>query len=112
VADFFNELNKSKIPHLVLTAETDDFDDEVTQQWRDEGFDAVYVPMGEDGGGGGGGGAEHVRRVHAAGDAFGPGEYYGIVGKYISLSCHFLLVKFGICEEVVEANLGSSPWWR
>jgi len=73
---FFNSLNQSKVPHLILAAETDDFTDEVTQQWRDEGFDTVYVPLGEENVGN-----EFVKRVHAIGDKFGVGEYYGIVGK-------------------------------
>ena len=71
---FFNQLNKSKIPHIVLAAETEDFDEEVTKQWREEGFDTVYVAFLN-------GGNEFIKRVRAAGDSFGVGEYYGIVGK-------------------------------
>ena len=67
-------MNKSKIPHIVLAAETEDFDEEVTQQWREEGFDTAYVPLLN-------GGMEFVKRVHAAGDNFGVGESYGIVGN-------------------------------
>jgi hypothetical protein len=73
--NFFNQLNKTKIPHLVLTAETEDFDEEVIKQWREEGFDTAYVPLLN-------GGSEYVNRVHRTGDSFGAGEYYGIVGKY------------------------------
>ena len=71
---FFNHLNQTKVPHLVLTAETEDFDDEITRRWREEGFDTIYVPLMD-------GGDQYLQRVHRAGDSFGSGEYYGIVGK-------------------------------
>lgn len=71
---FFNSLNKTNIPHIVLAAETEDFDEEVTQQWKDEGFDAAYVPLLN-------GGSEFIKRIHTIGDTFGAGEYYGIVGN-------------------------------
>ncbi|KAI7158164.1 dienelactone hydrolase [Hortaea werneckii] len=69
---FFNSLNKTVVPHIVLTAETDDFDEETTQQWRDEGFDTAYVPLL-------GGGNDFINRLHRTGDAFGVSEYYAIV---------------------------------
>lgn len=59
---------------MVLAAETEDFDEEIPQQFKDEGFDMAYVPLLN-------GGQEFVDRVHRAGDGFGVGEYYGIVGK-------------------------------
>jgi len=68
---FFNSLNKSVVPHIVLTAETDDFDEETTQQWKDEGFDTAYVPLL-------GGGNDFINRLHRTGDAFGVSEYYAI----------------------------------
>lgn len=77
--NFFNHLNQTKTPNLVLTAETEDFDEELTRQWLEEGFNTVYVPMLK-------GGNDFVNRVHAAGDGFGAGGYYGIVGTY-ALSC-------------------------
>lgn len=58
----------------MLTAETEDFDEEITQQFKDEGFDTAYVPLLN-------GGNEFVNRIHRTGDSFGVGEYYGIVGK-------------------------------
>lgn len=72
--DFFNSLNQTKTPHVILTAETEDFDEETTQQWRDEGFDTKYVALL-------GGGNDYIARVHAAGDAFGVSEYYAVVGN-------------------------------
>ncbi len=66
-------IQKSKVAHLVIAAETEDFDEEVMQQFRDEGFNTVYVPMLN-------GGDDFVTRVHNTGDTFGTSEYYGIVG--------------------------------
>ena len=57
-----------------MTAETEDFDEEISQQFRDEGFNTIYVPLLN-------GGQECVNRVHQGGDKFGVSEYYGIVGK-------------------------------
>ncbi|KAK0781923.1 hypothetical protein LTR75_014543 [Friedmanniomyces endolithicus] len=70
--DFFNLLNVTKNYNIVLTAETEDFDEETAQQWRDEGFRTVYVPLLN-------GGDQYITRVHREGDAFGASEYYGIV---------------------------------
>lgn len=72
--NFFNQLNKTKIAHVILTAETEDFDEETTQQWMDEGFDCKYVPFLN-------GGNEYISRLHAVGDSFGVSEYYAIVGN-------------------------------
>lgn len=71
---FFNSLNKSKLAHVILTAETEDFADEVTQQWQTEGFHTQYVALLS-------GGNDYIKRVHAMGDSFGPSEQYAIVGK-------------------------------
>lgn len=80
--DFFNSLNRTQIPHVILTAETEDFDEETTQQWRAEGFHTAYVPLLQ-------GGNDYITRIHAQGDAFGVGEYYAIVGRtHTMLSSH------------------------
>lgn len=71
---FFNVLNKSKIAHVILTAETDDFDEETGKKWSDEGFHTVYVPMLK-------GGNEFIKRLHTIGDNFGVSEQYAIVGN-------------------------------
>lgn len=71
---FFNVLNKSKIAHVILAAETDDFDKETAQKWRDEGFDVAYVPMLQ-------GGNDFIKRLHTVGDNFGVSEQYAIVGN-------------------------------
>jgi hypothetical protein len=72
--DFFNVLNKSKVPHVVLAAEDEDFDDETIKAWTDEGFDVQYVPMLK-------GGNDFIQRVHVVGDKFGVSEQYAIVGN-------------------------------
>lgn len=71
---FFNQLNQTKIPRLVICGETEDFDDECLQQFKDEGFDTAYVPMLN-------GGNDFIQRIHRQGDSFGVGEYYSIVGN-------------------------------
>ena len=69
-----NALNKSKIAHVILTAETEDFDEETAQKWRDEGFHCQYVPMLK-------GGNDFIKRLHTVGDNFGVSEQYAIVGN-------------------------------
>lgn len=71
---FFNVLNKSKVAHVILAAETDDFDEETEQQWKDEGFHVQYVPLEK-------GGSDFVQRLHNVGENFGVSEQYAIVKK-------------------------------
>ena len=71
---FFNQLNKTKIPHLVICGETEDFDEETIRQFKDEGFDTAYVGLEN-------AGNDFINQIHRTGDTFGAGEYYGIVGK-------------------------------
>ncbi|KAK3628817.1 hypothetical protein LTR56_018436 [Elasticomyces elasticus] len=70
--EFFNTLNKPENYNIVLTSDTEDFDEETSQQWRDEGFQTTYVPALN-------GGDQYIKRVHNAGDGFGAAEYYCIV---------------------------------
>lgn len=72
--NFFNHLNKSTTQHLIITAEDDEFDEELELKWRSEGFNTAYVPMGK-------GGNDYVQRLHMTGENFGTAEYYGIVGN-------------------------------
>lgn len=71
---------ESKVAHLVLAAETEDFDEETMQQWVDEGFDVRYVPFL-------GGGDDFIKRIHFTGDTFGPSEQYAIVGNTSPIVC-------------------------
>jgi hypothetical protein len=71
---FFNALNKSKVVHVIIAAESEDFAEEVIKQWQAEGFNVVYVPFGN-------GGKDFVARVKYTGDNIGVGEQYAVVGK-------------------------------
>ena len=77
---FFNSLNKSKVAHVILTAETEDFAEEVQEQWQQEGFHVVYVPFMD-------GSNDFINRIRLTGDAFGVGEQYAVVGN-ISKDLH------------------------
>lgn len=70
---FFNSLNKTKIAHLAICAETEDFDEEILQAWMDEGLHCAYVPLLK-------GGEDFIKRLHTVGDNFGVSEQYAIVG--------------------------------
>ncbi|KAI4731709.1 dienelactone hydrolase [Aureobasidium sp. EXF-10728] len=70
---FLKHLNVSKTPYIFLTAETDDFDEEIIAAWQGEGFVTTYVPFGD-------GGRDYVARMHAAPDqALGLNDQYAIV---------------------------------
>jgi hypothetical protein len=73
---FLKHLNVSKTPYIFLTAETDDFDEEIIAAWQEEGFVTTYVPYGD-------GGKDYVNRMHAAPDqALGLNDQYAIVGSF------------------------------
>jgi len=62
-------------PLLYFTAEDDDFDDETLQEWREEGFNVGYVPMGK-------GGKEYSERLNGLSRVgLGVGETFAIIGK-------------------------------
>lgn len=83
---FFKHLHTSQTNHVLLTAETDDFDDEITRRWKDQGFQVIYVPFGD-------GGGEYIRRLHGvAGRSVGVSERYAIVGEYHPFIALFLSV--------------------
>jgi hypothetical protein len=71
---FFNALNISKVVHVIIAAESEDFAEEVIQQWKAEGFNVIYVPFGN-------GGKDFVARVKYAGDNIGVSEQYAVVGN-------------------------------
>lgn len=71
---FLQHLNVSKTPYIFLTAETDDFDEQIIAAWQGEGFVTTYVPYGD-------GGRDYINRMHAAPDqAVGLSDQYAIVG--------------------------------
>jgi hypothetical protein len=73
---FLKHLNVRKTPHVVVTAEDDDFDVEIIKQLQGEGFNVQYVAMGEETGN------RYAQRLHdIANHMTGVNEYYAIVGK-------------------------------
>lgn len=78
---FLRHLNVRKTPYIFLTAETDDFDEEIIKAWQGEGFVTTYVPLDA-------GGQNYVRRLHAAADeVVGLSDQYAIVGSSSSATC-------------------------
>lgn len=59
-------------PKLVLTADDDDFDDQILLHLREEGFDATYLPLGE-------GGKAYKDELRHLADDLELGEDYGII---------------------------------
>lgn len=62
-------------PRLYVTAEDKDFDVQIINDWRNEGFLVEYVPMGN-------GGEQFVEKLERMGKKkLGPCETYGVVGE-------------------------------
>lgn len=77
-------------PKLYFTAESDDFDALTLAEWREEGFDVEYVPMGDVDGDDGG--EDYVRRLDRLGKRnLGPCETFGIVGEFFPEPSFFLV---------------------
>ena len=67
--------NHSKAPpRLVLIAESEDFDRNTIKNWKDEGFQIMYIPFS-------GGKKELVTHMHTISDPLELGETYAIVGE-------------------------------
>lgn len=70
----FLSRNNYRPPRLYVTAESDDFDPVTLQDWRNEGFNVAYVPMGD-------GGKEYAQRLESLSRAgLGVGETFAIIG--------------------------------
>ncbi|KAL7629823.1 hypothetical protein AAE478_001346 [Parahypoxylon ruwenzoriense] len=83
-------------PKLYITAEDDDFDMITLNEWRSEGFDAEYIPMGN-------GGNEYRMKVESLSKRnLGPCETYGIVAYGDAAS--FCLQHFHV--------MGNNPEFR
>jgi hypothetical protein len=66
-----------KSPKLYLTAESDEFDAVTIAEWRAEGFDVEYLPMGN-------GGDEYLQKLRGLrGNQTSSFETFGIIGKPI-----------------------------
>lgn len=63
-------------PKLYITSEDEEFDLSTIKEWRDEGFNVEYVPMGA-------GGKEYRMKLDSMSRTnLGPCETYGIVGMF------------------------------
>lgn len=63
-------------PKLYLTAESDDFDPLTLAEWRDEGFNVEYMPMGN-------GGDEYRNKLRTLSKKkMDPCQTFGIVGEW------------------------------
>lgn len=77
---FLRHLNVRKTPYIFLTAETDDFDEDIIARWQGEGFITTYVALEE-------GGQNYYKRLHAAADdVVGLSDQYAIVGSFYTFS--------------------------
>ncbi|KAL9091429.1 MAG: hypothetical protein Q9165_004815 [Trypethelium subeluteriae] len=59
-------------PRLHITAETDDFDEDILQDWRDEGFDVTYFSFGD-------GGKPYRQKIQSLHSDLELGESYAII---------------------------------
>lgn len=76
--NFLSDSFPRNAPKLYLTAESDTFDSVTLAEWRDEGFEVEYIPMGN-------GGDDYVEKLERlAKKKLGPCETFGIVGAYES----------------------------
>jgi hypothetical protein len=67
--------NGSNNARLCITAETAEFDTEIIQSWRDEGFDVLYLPYND-------GGKEYEAQLKSVKEGLGVGENYAVIGMY------------------------------
>jgi hypothetical protein len=80
-----------KTPRLYITAESEEFDQELIQAWKEEGFDVVYVAMGESA-------KEFRAKLEHFADGLSLGDRYGIVGKWPLLHSFNMLLKFRLLD--------------
>ncbi|KAI1452493.1 NTF2-like protein [Annulohypoxylon moriforme] len=84
-------------PKLYITAESDEFDVLTLNEWKDEGFNVEYIPMGD-------GGNEYRMKLESFSRAdLGPCETYGIVAYGDAAS--FCLEHFHILDNNPEFRL-------
>ena len=72
---FLKHINAQRTAHLIVTAEDNDFDEVILENFRNEGFNVHYVPMK---------GENYAERVHTrANHMTGVNEYYAVVGMFV-----------------------------
>ncbi|KAJ5179024.1 hypothetical protein N7492_002234 [Penicillium capsulatum] len=64
--------NGANNARVCITAETGEFDGETIQNWQDEGFDVIYLPLN-------GGGKDYESRLRGVKEGLGVGENYAVV---------------------------------
>ncbi|KAE8152186.1 hypothetical protein BDV25DRAFT_75028 [Aspergillus avenaceus] len=64
--------NASGKARLCVSAETPEFDTEILRNWRDEGFDVIYVQYD-------GNGREYIARLKSVKEGLGVGENYAVL---------------------------------
>ncbi|QIX00734.1 hypothetical protein AMS68_006251 [Peltaster fructicola] len=69
---FFNKLNVAKDKHIIISGETEDFAEEIREQWQTNGFIAHYVPFRESFN-------DLIQRIQQAGEAIPVGDSYAVV---------------------------------
>ncbi|KAI0593004.1 dienelactone hydrolase [Biscogniauxia sp. FL1348] len=93
----------SDFPHsaakLYVTAESDSFDIQTMREWRDEGFDVEYLPLGD-------GGSAYAAKLAslAKSNNLGPCQSYGLVAYGDAAS--FCLEHFHVVDNNPEFKLG------
>ncbi|KAK6953784.1 hypothetical protein Daesc_003746 [Daldinia eschscholtzii] len=84
-------------PKLYITAESDEFDLVTLSEWKDEGFNVEYIPMGD-------GGNEYRMKLESLSRTnLGPCETYGIIAYGDAAS--FCLEHFHILDNNPEFKL-------
>lgn len=81
---FLKHLSQNVTPHVIVTAEDEEFDDVFLQDLRDEGFDVHYVAQNDDPG------PRFCNKLHAlANQITGVSERYAIIGTFHPMPLSF-----------------------
>lgn len=69
--------NGNNNARVCITSETSEFDNQTIQDWQDEGFDVIYVPLN-------GGGKEYESQLKTVKEGLGVGENYAVIGMSLT----------------------------
>ncbi|KAJ5241764.1 uncharacterized protein N7469_000091 [Penicillium citrinum] len=64
--------NGNNNARICITSETGEFDNQTIQDWQDEGFDVVYLPLN-------GGGKQYESQLKSVKEGLGVGENYAVI---------------------------------
>lgn len=70
--------NGNNNARICITSETGEFDNQTIQDWQDEGFDVVYLPLN-------GGGKQYESQLKSVKEGLGVGENYAVIGMHCLL---------------------------